>query len=232
MGFPAGILNARLDFRFIFAYAGLRSNPMKRKAMHLTKRQRQIYEFLKRHIHAKGYAPSIVEIGKEFRLSSPATVHKHLSHLESKGLIKKGANMSRAIEILEEPARAFFREYALLGNVVAGKPIEALEDRETISLLPDSTDKDIFVLRVKGDSMIEDHIQDGDYVIVENRQQAENGETVVALLDNERATLKRFYREKGQIRLQPAHPNVRPIIVKEGDFTIQGVVIGVIRKFG
>ena len=176
--------------------------------MHLTKRQREIYEYLKEHIRSKGYAPSIAEIGKQFQLRSPATVHKHLVHLQQKGLIRKQHNLSRAIEVVEKP-----------------------EYREVIALLPDAGDKDIFVLRVKGNSMIEDHIQDGDYVIVERRNVAENGETVVALIDNDQATLKRFYREKGRVRLQPAHPDMKPIIVREGDFAIQGVVIGVLRKF-
>jgi len=194
--------------------------------MHLTKRQREIYEYLKEHIRSRGYAPSIAEIGKQFQLSSPATVHKHLVHLEQKGLIRKQHNLSRAIEVVEEPG------YSVLGYIAAGKPIEVLDHREVMALLPDAGDKDIFVLQVKGNSMIEDHIQDGDYVIVERRDVAENGETVVALIDNDRATLKRFYREKGRVRLQPAHPDMKPIIVREGDFAIQGVVVGVLRKFG
>lgn len=195
--------------------------------MYLTKRQREIFEYLKKHISSKGYAPSIVEIGKQFQLSSPATVHKHLSHLEKKGLIRKQHNLSRAIEVVEEPVR----EYPLLGHIAAGKPIEVMDHREVMALFPDSGDKDIFVLQVKGNSMIEDHIQDGDYVIVERREVAKNGETVVALIDNDRATMKRFYQENGRVRLQPAHPDMKPIIVREGDFAIQGVVIGVLRKF-
>lgn len=199
--------------------------------MHLTKRQQEIYQYLKDHIQSKGYAPSIMEIGRQFQLNSPATVHKHLTHLEDKGLIRKQHNLSRAIEIVEEPATALSREYKLLGHIAAGKPIEVLENREVVSIMPNATGKDVFVLRVKGESMIEDHIRDGDYVIVERRQSADNGEMVVALLDNEKATLKRFYREKGQVRLQPANVEMQPIFVKEGDFKIQGVVIGVMRKF-
>lgn len=197
------------------------------EAMYLTKRQREIFEYLKKHISSMGYAPSIVEIGKQFQLSSPATVHKHLSHLEKKGLIRKQHNLSRAIEVVEEPVR----EYPLLGHIAAGKPIEVMDHHEVMALFPDSGDKDIFVLQVKGNSMIEDHIQDGDYVIVERREVAKNGETVVALIDNDRATMKRFYQENGRVRLQPAHPDMKPIIVREGDFAIQGVVIGVLRKF-
>ena len=166
--------------------------------MHLTKRQREIYDHLRDHIRNRGYAPSIAEIGKQFNLSSPATVHKHLSHLEEKGLIRKQQNLSRAIEVVPEPGDAM--SYPLLGEIAAGKPIEALDQREVVDLLPDSKNKDVFVLRVKGNSMIEDHIQNNDYVIVERRNVAENGETVVALIDNDRATLKRFYRENGRIR--------------------------------
>jgi repressor LexA len=197
--------------------------------MHLTKRQREIYEYLKDHIRSRGYAPSISEIGKQFDLSSPATVHKHLEHLEAKGLIRKQQNLSRAIEVVPESGNAF--SYPLLGEIAAGKPLEALDQSEVVDLLPDGGDKDVFVLRVKGNSMIDDHIQSGDYVIIEKRSVAENGETVVALIDNDRATLKRFYRENGQIRLQPAHPDMKPIFVREGDFSIQGVVISVLRKF-
>ena len=197
--------------------------------MHLTKRQREIYEYLKDHIRSQGYAPSIAEIGKEFDLSSPATVHKHLSHLEEKRLIRKQQNLSRAIEVVPESGNAL--SYPLMGEIAAGKPLEALDQNEVVELLPDGGDKDVFVLRVKGNSMIEDHIQSGDYVIVEKRNVAENGETVVALIDNDRATLKRFYRENGRVRLQPAHPDMKPIFVREGEFTIQGVVISVLRKF-
>jgi repressor LexA len=172
-----------------------------------------------------------VEIGQRFHLRSPATVHKHLAHLMAKGLIRKQHNLSRAIELNEPPEAALSAEYAFMGYIVAGRPIEAVEDREVVSLLPDAGGKDVFVLRVKGNSMIEDHIRDGDYVIVEKRQEAENGETVVALLDRDKATLKRFYRENGHVRLQPANPDMEPLIVKDGDFSIQGVVIGVMRKF-
>ena len=203
-----------------------RGNPK----VYLTKRQKEIYEYLKEHIQSMGYAPSIMEICAKFNLSSPATVHKHLSHIEEKGLIRREQNMSRAIELVEETPAAL-PEFPLLGHIMAGKPIEVIEAREMMSLMPDPSGKDIFVLKVKGQSMIDDHIQDGDYVIVERRDRAENGETVVALLDNESATLKRFYREQDHIRLQPANADMEPIIVKEGDFKIQGVVIGVLRKF-
>jgi len=197
--------------------------------MYLTKRQQEILQYLKEHIRGRGYAPSIMEICQHFNLSSPATVHKHLTHLEEKKLIRRQHNLSRAIELVNETHAVL--EYRLLGSIAAGKPIEVFEAEEMLSLIPNPEGKDIFVLRVKGNSMIEDHIQDGDYVIVEKRERAENGETVVALLDNECATLKRFYREQDHIRLQPANPEMAPILIKHGDLKIQGVVIGVLRKF-
>ena len=178
-----------------------------------------------------GYAPSIMEICGQFNLSSPATVHKHLIHLEAKGLIRREHNLSRSIELIDEPGTTRPMEYPLLGSIVAGKPIEAVENREMISLLPDIEGKDVFVLKVNGNSMIDDHIRDGDFVIVEKRAQAENGETVVALLDDESATLKKFYREKDHIRLQPANPEMEALIIQDRDLKIQGVVIGVLRKF-
>ena len=199
--------------------------------MHLTRRQREIYEFIRDHILKKGYAPSILEIGKRFQLSSSATVHKHLTHLEAKGLIRRSHHQSRAIELVEETEGPLVGQYPLLGCIAAGRPIEAVEQKEMASLLPESQGKDVFLVRVKGDSMIEDHIQDGDYVIVERRNEAKNGETVVALLDDENATLKRFYREKDRVRLQPANPNMKPMVLNKGDLKIQGVVIGVLRKF-
>lgn len=199
----------------------------------LTKRQMEVYKFIESHIAQRGYAPSITEIGKEFGLSSPATIHKHLIHLEEKGLIRRDAHRSRAIELTKEDTtrKVFTKEYPLLGSIAAGYPIQTFEDQETVSIFPDAEDKDVFVLRVKGNSMIDDHIQDGDFVIVERRNRAENGETVVALIDHENATLKRFYREDNGIRLQPANPDMEPIFVDKGDFDIQGVVIGVMRKF-
>ncbi len=204
--------------------------------MFLTRRQREIYEFIREFIQAKGYAPSIAEIGQNFRLTSPATVHKHLQNLAQKGLIKRSWNRSRAIEMVPgadtvgtEAGRA--GELPLRGYIAAGLPLEAVEANETIPLPWSAGAGNLYVLRVKGDSMIEDHIQDGDYVIVEQRESAQNGETVVALLEGENATLKRFYREGGQIRLQPANAQMAPIFVPEEGLRIQGVVVGVLRKY-
>ncbi len=205
--------------------------------MFLTRRQREIYEYIKKFIDANGYAPSITEIGKHFRLTSPATVHKHLQNIAQKGLIKRSWNRSRAIEIVPgsdtigPAAGQATAELPLRGVIAAGLPLEAIEDTETIPLPWASGDSNLYVLQVRGDSMIEDHIQDGDYVIVESRQSALNGETVVALIEGESATLKRFYREGAQIRLQPANAAMAPIMVREEDLRIQGVVLGVLRKY-
>lgn len=199
--------------------------------MHLTKRQKEILNFIKKFIKAHGYSPTIREIGNHFRLSSPATIHKHLSNLESKGLIMRSYNKSRAVEVLEQRPNLNANQFPVLGVIAAGEPLEALEDKETICILPEVSGKDIYILKVKGNSMINDHIKDGDFIIVEKRDMAENGETVVALLDNENVTLKRFYRENDHIKLQPSNPEMKPIIIKKGDIKIQGVVIGLLRKF-
>ena len=199
--------------------------------MHLTKRQKDILSFIKKFIATYGYSPTIREIGNHFGLSSPATIHKHLSNLKSKGLIMRSHNKNRAIEVLEQRPSQNATQFPVLGIIAAGEPLEALENKETIDILPEVSGKNIYILKVKGNSMINDHIKDGDYIIVEKKDTAENGETVVALLDNENATLKRFYRENDHIRLQPSNPEIEPIIIKKGNLKIQGVVIGVLRKF-
>ncbi|MBI2881882.1 MAG: transcriptional repressor LexA [Candidatus Tectomicrobia bacterium] len=199
--------------------------------MYLTKRQRQILDFIKQFIDEKGYSPSLEEIGAAFGLTSPATIHKHVQNLIEKGLLKRGWNRSRSIEVLEgkqEPAR----ELPLMGYIAAGSPLEAVPDPATIALpWTEAGARNLYVLQVKGQSMIEDHIQDGDYVIIEERETAENGNTVVALLGGGEATLKRFYRENGHVRLQPANPEVQPILVRDGEFRIQGIVVGILRKY-
>ena len=172
----------------------------------LTKRQREILDYLNDFIQQHGYAPSLEEVGKRFGLSSLATVHKHLTNLQQKGFIKRTWNRSRSVEVM--PSRVVGRsiELPLLGYVAAGAPIEAVISNETIDV-PESLagKRDTYVLRVRGDSMIDEQIRDGDWVIVEDRKTAENGETVVALLSGSDVTLKKFYRENGQIRLQPAN---------------------------
>ena len=201
--------------------------------MHLTRRPKQILDFVARHVDRKGYAPTLEEICEHFRLSSLATAHKHLTHLQEKGLIRRAANRSRGLELVRGPASAATVELPLLGRVAAGTPIEAVPTSETISLPPDLIgSKAAYVLQVRGESMIDEQIRDGDYVIVEDHRVARDGEMVIALLDGENTTLKKLFREPGgRVRLQPANPAMRPILVDEEALRIQGVVIGVLRKY-
>ncbi|MBI3932243.1 MAG: transcriptional repressor LexA [Acidobacteria bacterium] len=201
--------------------------------MHLTRRQKEILDYLGRYIERKGYAPTIEEIGEHFGLSSLATVHKHLTNLQEKGLVKREWNRSRALELVPTQVTVRAVELPLLGRVAAGTPIEAIQGTETIFVPEDMIGrKETYVLQVKGDSMIEEHIRDGDYVIVENRKTARDGEMVIALLEGERATLKKFYRERGgKVRLQPANARMKPILVDGDGLAIQGVVIGVLRRY-
>ena len=200
--------------------------------MILTKRQKQLYDYLDDFIARHGYAPTLEEIGERFKLSSLATVHKHLTNLEEKGLIKRKWNFSRAIEMVPQQKKAAAVELPLLGYVAAGAPIEALENAESF-VVPEEfvRRQNTFALRVKGNSMIDDGICDGDYIIVEERPNASNGETVVALVDGE-ATVKKFHRDKGgKIRLIPANDSMAPIIVKDKDVAVRGVVVAVMRKY-
>ena len=201
--------------------------------MHLTRRQKEILDYLGRHIERKGYAPTIEEIGDHFGLSSLATVHKHLTNLQEKGLIKRAWNRSRALELVPTEVAVRAVELPLLGRVAAGTPIEAVSSTETIFVPEDMVGKkSTYVLQVKGDSMIEEQIRDGDYVIVEDRTTARDGEMVIALLEGENVTLKKLFREGGgKVRLQPANSRMKPIFVDQDDVRVQGVVIGVLRKY-
>jgi repressor LexA len=201
--------------------------------MVLTPRQRQVYDFLCRFIESKHYAPTIAEIREQFGLSSPATVHQLLSALEREGLITRIPHASRGIEIVKQEAQEQALEIPLLGLVAAGQPIEAILSNEVISIPGDMLGRGrTFALRVRGDSMIDENIADGDYVIVESRQTAANGQVVVALVDGAEATVKRFYQEDNQIRLEPANPAYNPIVVSPADrVRVQGTVIGLIRKY-
>ena len=198
----------------------------------LTKRQREILDYLNDFIQQHGYAPSLEEIGRRFGLSSLATVHKHLTNLQDKGFIKRAWNRSRSVELVPSRVGGRAVELPLLGYVAAGAPIEAVVGSETIAVPEDLVGKrDTYVLRVKGDSMIDEQIRDGDFVIINERNTADNGETVIALVDNSAATVKKFFRERdGRIRLQPANDTMSPIYVHENDVTIQGVVVGVMRR--
>ncbi|MDD4333014.1 MAG: transcriptional repressor LexA [Patescibacteria group bacterium] len=198
----------------------------------LTKRQRQILDFINDFTRKHGYAPTVREIGEHFDLSSPATVQSHLDNLKAKGFLKKSFNEARSIELVKTEVNwAEAIELPLAGLITAGEPIEAVEDTETIAVPADFvTDSfNSYVLKVKGESMIEEGILNGDFVIVERNPSPRNGDVVVALLNNAYATLKKFYREPNRIRLQPANSAMQPIYVQ--DPLIQGVVRGVIRKF-
>ena len=207
--------------------------------MTLTKRQKEVLDFLIAFHDKRGYSPSFEEIARSLKLTSLATVHKHITTLERKGFVRRGYNQSRSIEVLQlpKPVRAQLlerqvTELPLAGRIAAGQPLEALEDREMLSLGEFARSERTFVLQVKGNSMVEDHILNGDYVVVEPTQVANPGEIVVALVGGNDATLKRFYREPGgKVRLQPANSEMEPIIVPAAEVSIQGRVIGVLRKY-
>ena len=198
----------------------------------LTKRQKELVDYLDAYIVKHGYAPTLEEIGRHFGLSSLATIHKHLTNLERKGLIRRKWNRSRALEVVPRERRTAALELPLLGRVAAGEPIEALEQPDTIAVPEELVGGgETFVLRVRGNSMVKEGILDGDYIVVESRAQADNGDTVVALVQGD-ATVKRFYREKaGMIRLQPANDQMEPILARAADVEIRGVVVAVMRKY-
>ena len=210
--------------------------------MAITKRQRQVYDFISQFVQTNGYSPSFEEIGEGLGLSSLATVHKHISNLEKKGLLKRDYNRSRSIDVLAPRGR--MRQamgmaavanigvaLPLLGRIAAGQPIEAVQNPETISLGDITRSRDVYVLQVRGDSMQDEHIVDGDYVLVENTKVAHNGDIVVALVEGLETTLKYFFKEGDKIRLQPANSALKPIIVPAQNVQIQGRVIGILRKY-
>jgi repressor LexA len=199
----------------------------------LTKKQREILDFVTEFADEHGYAPSFEEIAEHFGLSSLATVHEHLENLRAKGYIRKGYNESRSIEVVPAEIRLTAVPVPLMGDVAAGEPIEAIAGQETIAVPEDMLGRgDHYVLRVNGDSMIEEQIRDGDYLVVRQRETAENGEMVVALVDQESATVKKFYREKdGQVRLQPANAAMQPMYFGADRVMVQGIVVGVIRRY-
>ncbi len=200
--------------------------------MALTRRQREIYDYITNFVLEHGYSPSLEEIGGHFGLSSVATVHKHVHHLVEKGKLKKAWNRSRSIEPVNQDEGGAVT-LPLAGTVAAGAPIEAIEDHETLEvprhMVPPRGRS--FALRVRGDSMIEDQIRDGDYVVLEERHEARNGETVVALIRGEDATLKRFYREGPTVKLVPANATMEPIEVPAAEVEIRGVVCGLLRSY-
>jgi repressor LexA len=202
--------------------------------MPLTKRQREILDFLTEYTESNGYAPSFEEIASRFKYNSLATVHEHLSNLERKRYIRRSYNESRAIEILPSDVFARAVDLPLMGLVAAGAPIEAAAHGEHVAV-PEGflrSNGSHYVLRVRGNSMVDEQIRDGDFVVVHERQSADNGEMVIAMLHGNSATVKRMYRERdGRIRLQPANETMAPMYVHENDIAIQGVVVGVLRRY-
>jgi repressor LexA len=237
----AAPVDAVATFLLTFAFYSLTMT-----AMAITRRQRQVYDYIARFVQEKGYSPSFEEIGGGMGLNSLATVHKHISNLETKGLLKRGYNRSRSIDLLPvkgklkqamglagvagAPVNAEIR-LPLMGRIAAGMPIEAVETPETISLADFVQSKEVFVLQVRGESMQDEHIVDGDYVLIEKTKTAHNGDIVAALVDGSDSTLKRFYKEGDKIRLQPSNAKMKPIIVPAANVEIQGRVIGVLRKY-
>lgn len=200
--------------------------------MHPTRRQKEILEQIRAFIAKNGYAPSLTELARRCGLRSVATVHKHLALMQERGLLRRKKGRRRGIELLPAASAVQAVEVLLTGQIAAGRPIEAVADERTIVLPRDMVRGGrTYVLRVRGDSMIDEQVRDGDYVVVEDRRTARNGEMVVALIDGREATLKTLYREKGRVRLQPANPSLSPIYVDPGTLLIQGVVKGLIRRF-
>jgi repressor LexA len=214
----------------------------------ITKKQKEILDFVAEFIEAKQYSPSYREIGEGMGLSSPATVAEHVKNLEEKGFLKVADNEARSITLVGERSerkmeRVGAVELPLVGLITAGQPIEAIEERETIEVPESMISKgggsagttfeyrpnQFFTLKVKGESMIDEGINDGDYVVVEKKESAVDGEIVVALIEDQYATLKKFFREKDHVRLQPANSNMEPIRVK--DVKVQGKVVGLIRRY-
>jgi len=205
--------------------------------MALTKRQKQVLDFIARFQDDNGYCPSFQEIAGGLQLASLATVHKHISALEAKNYLKRGFNQSRSLELapkyLQETRRArpAAMEIPLLGRIAAGAPVEAVEQREMLNFADFAGDGNTFALEVRGNSMIDDHICDGDMILLDRSAEARDGDIVVALVAGSEATLKRIYREGDTVRLQPANASLKPIFVAARDVEIQGRLLAVLRKY-
>ena len=200
--------------------------------MAITRRQKEILDFLERFVGRNGYSPSFEEIARGMGLKSLATVHKHITNLEKKGMLDRVHNRSRSIDVLPPGARTRSSvKLPLAGRIAAGLPVEQMENPETISLHDLVGNRDVFALEVRGDSMRDEHIINGDYVLVERTKTAHQGEIVVALVHGTETTLKRFFAEGNLIRLQPANVEMEPIYVPAAQVAIQGRVLGVLRKY-
>ena len=200
--------------------------------MAITRRQKEVMDFLSAFTQKNGYSPSYEEIAGGLGVNSLATVHKHVTNLQNKGLLQRAHNRSRSIDVLPvRSGRKGSDRVPLMGRIAAGRPVEAIESAESISLGEIIGNREVFALEVRGDSMRDEHIVSGDYVLVERTQTAREGEIVVALIDNSEATLKRFYREGNVIRLQPSNAEMAPIYAPAASVNIQGKVLGVLRKY-
>jgi repressor LexA len=208
--------------------------------MALTKRQKDVLDFIADFVEQNGYSPSYEELAQGLKLASLATVHKHIQALESRNYLRRLFNQSRSLEVSPKYVQERRRsrqttratEVPLAGRIAAGAPVEAIEGQDTLQFADFAGKGDTFALQVSGESMIEDHILSGDYVLVEKTQQAKDGEIVAALVDGRETTLKRLYHEPdGRIRLQPANSSMQPIIVDGANVQVQGRVLAVLRKF-
>jgi len=195
----------------------------------LTPRQREIYSFIRSKIQGRGYGPTVREIGLNFAIKSPNGVMCHLKALQKKGLIHREPNMSRAIQLLDDPVNPNHAGLKLVGRIAAGQPIEAVEQNEELTFTEWVEPGDKFALRVTGESMIDEHIADGDYVIIRKQEQARDGQIVAVRDEDGEATLKRFFRERNRVRLEPANRAMKPIY--RDRVNVLGVLVGVVRKY-
>ena len=207
--------------------------------MAVTRRQKEVLDFIAGFVDRHGYSPSFEEIARGLSLKSLATVHKHVSNLQTKGILQRGHNRSRSIDVLPQPRpqriapmrEALRDRLPLMGRIVAGLPVEALQSNESISLADIVGSKEVFALEVRGDSMRDEHIVDGDYVLIERTRVARDGEIVVALVRGSETTLKRFYLEGEVVRLQPSNQEMEPIYLPAVQVEVQGRVLGVLRRY-
>ena len=200
--------------------------------MAITRRQKEVLDFISSFVQRNGYSPSFEEIAHGLDLRSLATVHKHITNLQSKGLLERAHNRSRSIDVLPpRPKPRPSERLPLMGRIAAGLPIEAVENQDSISLSDIVGSREVFALQVRGESMRDEHIVDGDYVFVERTPTAAEGEIVVALVGGVETTLKRYYVEGSTIRLQPSNSEMDPIYVPAAQVAIQGRVVGVLRKY-
>jgi len=200
--------------------------------MAVTRRQKEVLDFISGFVQRNGYSPSFEEIARGLNLKSLATVHKHITNLQNKGLLQRAHNRSRSIDVMPTRSKTRTTErLPLMGRIAAGFPVEASENPETISLTDIIGNRDVFVLQVRGDSMRDEHILDGDYVLIERTRTAHEGEIVVALVNGAETTLKRYYIEGSMIRLQPSNLEMDPIFAPASQVSIQGRALGILRKY-